>query len=725
MDQFQFDYNITGKAADLVGELYSYPDLTRTRVEKIVDLFGNFANQSAISALFNSVLKRLKDLGENSDNVASFASMFQTLQFPFNKFDTEWKCFEYFKQKGWYIPPEEIEIESIYKNTIDETVSKPGDGKINVQFVPVRQVLKQIIELPGIFKQIMSYVHGVEKEEHAIYNVMQTKYWQDKKSRLNCNEILLPLALYDDDVETNNALGSHRGRGKIGAVYIVLPFLPPHLFSKTENILLILLYNSYRQKKVPFVQVFGKVTEELLFLEAKGIFVETDDGIVNLRFSLVAMVADNLAMNSIMGFTMSFSANYSCRFCLTSNANFESILKSADCKMRTESSYNDDLKKRNSKETGIANMSAIPDIASSTTLELLSVDLWHDLLEGVCQYDLGSVLKEFLKFPTFTLDVLNKRLEEFTYSEDDIQNKPLKITDTQLRDKVIKMSASEMLCMFRNMGLLFGHLVPFGNKHWKLLNLINEIIYLVMTPVVYDWFPDYLASRISEYLSLRRDLFPNTCKPKHHLLVHYPQIMEKLGPLRLFGTIRCESKNRDIKMPSKNSQNRVNNEKNLAIKNQLALSHRLQTKRGVDSTSWKVEASREMFAWQLPDFPQYSTLFPNCDPNTRLEVVEKMTFNNCTLKKEAVIMIPSEDERNLFVIHVIIKDPCEQFHFVTRVVTEFSYYSDHYQVYILPENFRSCKFDWRCLTLSDLDDAWFSFISVNGRNDLCIPKRWI
>ena len=78
-----------------------------------------------------------------------------------------------------------------------------------------------------MFQHIMSYVQMVENKKHEISNVMQTKYWQDKKARLSGNELLLPLALYQDEVETNNALGSHRGRGKVGAVYVVLPFFPP------------------------------------------------------------------------------------------------------------------------------------------------------------------------------------------------------------------------------------------------------------------------------------------------------------------------------------------------------------------------------------------------------------------------------------------------------------------------------------------------------------------
>lgn len=724
MDPFHFDFVITRGAADVVGELYSYPDITRTKAQDIVNLFGNFARHSAIVEFSNFILKRLEVLGEEPSKLASYASMFQTIQFPFQKFDTEWKSLEYFKQQGWYIPPEEIKVVSVYESLNDDKICESSDAQVPVQFISLRNVLKKLFELPQMFQHIMSYVKMLQTENHGTSNVMQTEYWQAKVASLSGDSIVLPIALYQDEIETNNALGTHRGRGKIGTIYAVLPFLPPELISKTENIILILLYNSYKQKQVPLIQIYGKVVEELLFLEATGITIETENGSVNLRFSLIGMVGDNLAIHGAMGFTMSFSANHSCRFCLATNDDYESILKYTDCTMRTEETYNDSLKAIKCSETGIAGLSVVSDIKSTTTLELLVVDLWHDLLEGDCQYDLGLNFNEFLKLPNFDRQLMNKRLGEFVYFEDDIQSKPVKITDAHVRDKVVKMSASEMLCMFRNIGLLYGHLIPIGNNHWKLTLLLKHIIEVAMATVVYDWLPDYFASCISEYLNLRRELFPNSCKTKHHLLVHYPQVMKKFGPLKPLGTIRCESKNHDIKVPSKNSRNRLNNEKNLAIKNQLALSHRLQKNLTVNMEHYKIEAFQEIFAKQLPDISCYSLLL-NFDLTEKNAMIEKIKFTNCTLKKNAVVMIPGHEERQLFVIHVIIKDSQGLISIITNDITRITHYSEHYQAHMLPANscFRECG--WKCLTLSDLHDASFSFISVNGLNEKCIPKRWI
>ena len=102
-----------------------------------------------------------------------------------------------------------------------------------------------------------------------------------------------------------------------------------------------------------------------------------------------------------------------------------------------------------------------------------------------------------------------------------------------------------------------------------------------------------------------------------------------------------------------------------------------------------------------------------CDSAAQIVMVEKMTFNNYTLKKDAVIMIPGKEERKFFVIHVIVKDRTGLVNIVTREMTHVTDYCEHYQAYKLPENFRLREPDWRCFTLCDLDDTSFSF------NNLC------
>lgn len=78
-----------------------------------------------------------------------------------------------------------------------------------------------------------------------------------RKKKKFGNKRVLSAILYEDEFETNNPLGSHRGVGKVSAVYIVLPCLPVAVQSKTENIFTLTLYNSWNEKYVPVEQLFA------------------------------------------------------------------------------------------------------------------------------------------------------------------------------------------------------------------------------------------------------------------------------------------------------------------------------------------------------------------------------------------------------------------------------------------------------------------------------------
>ena len=137
---------------------------------------------------------------------------------------------------------------------------------------------------------------------------------EQKKKKLFGDRCVLPMFLYQDDFETNNPLGSHKGIGKVGGVYVVLPCLPPFLQSQIENIFLLLMYKSFDQKYVSLRKIFSKAVQELIFLEEKGISIETSTVAKQVHFSLAGVIGDNLEVNTTLGFMKSFSSNLFCRF---------------------------------------------------------------------------------------------------------------------------------------------------------------------------------------------------------------------------------------------------------------------------------------------------------------------------------------------------------------------------------------------------------------------------
>ena len=60
-------------------------------------------------------------------------------------------------------------------------------------------------------------------------------------------------------------------------------------------------------------------------------------------------------------------------------------------------------------------------------------------------------------------------------------------------------------------------------------------------------------------------------KPKHHFMVHYPSIMQQIGPLWNICCMRFESKNREAKQISRSAIFRVNVYRTFALRHQLIL----------------------------------------------------------------------------------------------------------------------------------------------------------
>lgn len=72
---------------------------------------------------------------------------------------------------------------------------------------------------------------------NIISNYLQSEIWKEKCSK-NTNKLLIPFFLYFDDYETNNALGSHAAKKKLGAFYESFGSCFPSEFSSSLNIIL-------------------------------------------------------------------------------------------------------------------------------------------------------------------------------------------------------------------------------------------------------------------------------------------------------------------------------------------------------------------------------------------------------------------------------------------------------------------------------------------------------
>lgn len=720
MDPNLFRDLMRNESANVMSEMYSYTEVTRDRVDDILVLFKNFSKCSPKLALFRQVLERLQFLGETVDNLRAFEAMFEIFIKPFQGFESEYKCVQFFQRSGSYVPPQEITIK-VDPSYVSKDIPRASIPKeVSYIYIPLRHVLKQIFELPGMLSSVLDYMKQLEQED-VTSNIIQAEAWQSRKETFG-DEIHLSGTLYTDDFENNNGMGSHKGKGKVGAECISLPCLPPSAYSKIENIFPISLYKSQDEKFVPLRKFFEKTVEELKFLEKEGIELELETGKVKVHFSLAAVVGDNLAINSMLGFSKGFKAKYPCRFCITSSKELHTKFNESSCELRTPENHTQHLIQNDPKETGVSGLSVLNDLGTPV-FDIMTVDFFHDIAEGCWEYDSGSVLHQFIeKDGFFTLKELNERLLNFDYGKDEGRNPPIEITAKQIKKKRIKMSGSESSCSLKNIGVIIGDLIPKENEHWRLVMLLKEIFDIVTAPYFSEHIPDYLASLVEEYLTLREKLFPKDLKPKHHLLVHYARMMKRFGALSMLGTLRGESKNREYKISSHPSYCRKNICKSIAIKAQLRISHRIRCNATFSDVPYTAKHHSDIKVQDLPNIVHYNSLLP-LKLTDKVRILTSIEFKSDTIDTN-VLMIPQPESYSLFYVRQLFEDSKGTLYVIVNEITHLTYYDEHFQAYVLHESYINYKQCWRCFNLQTLNSCFVSRIVINN-DKYFIPKRWI
>ncbi|KAL7873590.1 hypothetical protein AOLI_G00126610 [Acnodon oligacanthus] len=144
------------------------------------------------------------------------------------------------------------------------------------------------------------------------------------------------------------------------------------------------------------------------------------------------------------------------------------------------------------------------------TTENFSVNVMHDVLEGVAQYEL-KLLFEYLKEKHVTSGELHSRMQNFDYGFMERNNRPAALSLCE-KSNNLGLNAVQSWCLLRNVPLIFGDLVTSTDTHWDLLLLLFQIVNIIFSPMLSHIFV-YLKHLIVEHHKLFKLLFPlKKCK---------------------------------------------------------------------------------------------------------------------------------------------------------------------------------------------------------------------
>lgn len=490
------------------------------------------------------------------------------------EFSTHYLRDKILHKSEFYVPPEERAIGTRLEMMHDKPnqIEKPVLIQSTLQYISILSTLQKFF-----MKQSNREVYLNYQDNHQCVGGTYERFCCGELFHSNNffreNKNALQIQLSTDDFEVCNPLGSKKGVHKVNGLYFVINNMPAKFNSKLRNIYTVAISNANDLDtiKTDVNNMWEMVVSEISHLENVGLDIGAG---VTIKGTLVNLVADNLGANTSLCLTKSFSANYFCRICLLSNKECKVITADNPSKYRNTKHYNDILnlidetQNMSLKETyGVKSYCVLNDLKYFDIFANCSVDIMHDLYEGVIYHSLYQLFSFCLNEKLFKEAELEDFIKYFSYPKKYRCDKP---SILRLKGKNMGQNAVQMKCLLLNIPFIL-HKFKSNSKLksiWICVTSFINIFQLVHTEKINDSLLLVLTEQISVHLESMKKHFNISLTPKHHFMIHYPHVIRQMGPLFLMSMIRYEAKHKIFKNIAKKTHNFININKTLVASHQ-------------------------------------------------------------------------------------------------------------------------------------------------------------
>jgi hypothetical protein len=565
--------NVENVNDKFVSNLLSEGNLNRKNIQMIVNNVKQLQRET-----YDIIVPYLNEnlSAENSTIVTKILGSTMTT-FEHSKHKTEYLRVKSLTEQKLYIKPMSYLIGNQLQPTTKLNQTTMKTMVLEGQHISIKKTFEILFTIPGVLEQAKSYMSG--SKDNVYCDFKDGLLWEKLKKPFGTKTVF-PIFIFFDDFECGDALGSHSGINSIGGTYITPKCFHPKFLSKLINIFPTLIFHSLDRKHFGNYNAFRPLIHELVELETSGLEINVNNKLQKIYFVLGLMLGDNKGLNSILGFTENFVNARCCRFCTADRYQIRSLTVENQDLMRTIEEYENNVALNDLTITGIKDFCIFNEIPSFHVISNYSVDIMHDVLEGVFLYDMAKIVYNLIYVhKLFSLDYLNSKIKCFNYGNLCNKNKPASITKEHLQRGYLRMSASESYLFVCTLRFYVGHLVPLDNTEWQLYVKLLEISDIIFNNCIPKEMLLSLKVLIREHNEMFIDIF-GPLKPKFHFLLHYPTIIINSGPLTTFSSIRYESKHSELKCIIKNSKCRKNIPLSLAKRYQMKMSQRFLKKEG-------------------------------------------------------------------------------------------------------------------------------------------------
>lgn len=361
-------------------------------------------------------------------------------------------------------------------------------------------------------------------------------------------------------------IGLHKTTG----VYVELRNIPPHLKSKLEHVYLVALINTQDTKCASFDIVLRSIVEELKFLETDGI--RTDCGLT-IKGALVNVAFDNLAGNAVFGFKEGFNTMFFCRICECNQDECRKFTSEIPSKLRNNASYLSFIDSieggvsQTTLTTGIKKYCLFNDLKYFSSVDNYSVDIMHDILEGVIDFFLNKMFSKLIENKIVSFSQIQAKVRDYAYGFISKAYTPSKISLTRSN---LGQNAKQIHNLMIHCPFIF---IEYRGKilaEWNAMLHLLTIMRIIFSSTIRDFDLIQFNQYVSKHLSY---LVKSGCNllPKHHFMTHYSTVIKKMGPLIHMWMMRMESKHKIFTDMARRTCNYTNLIKTFATQHQERL----------------------------------------------------------------------------------------------------------------------------------------------------------
>ena len=346
---------------------------------------------------------------------------------------------------------------------------------------------------------------------------------------MNCFHVITaPCSYFFDDVNINDPLSNKIH--KLTFFYYQLANIKPLYRFKLKSIHLLGICKTSILKKYGINAIFAPIVADLKLL-GKGRSFQVFGGMLRIRGSLLALLADTPASNLGGGFKESVSGAFrKCRLCMATFDTMQELFTEEVFTLRSkedhashleliENAPSKFLKQYYSKKCGITSRSKLLEAPYFDVTQQLPMDIMHVFLEGILSYEIKYLLRYYISEGYFSLTELNNDVRKFPLGYAHCKDRPFVITEADLpRESSTNLgqTASRMWVLATILPMILSKYVDRNSNHWRCLSSLLEIIAMAFATKISSESVLYLKTAIKEHLSLFKTAFEGRLIPKQH-----------------------------------------------------------------------------------------------------------------------------------------------------------------------------------------------------------------